>query len=113
MLVLGIFLLGILLALPNFFGRAPAVQMVSADGRAFTDSKIDEIVTALASVDVQPEAVYLVDGRAVVRFHNVEDQMLAAEKLRRQFDQSASIALTLAPKLPDWVRARGLSPMSL
>jgi len=113
MLVLGILLLGILLALPNFFGSAPAVQMVSADGRAFTDSKIDEIVTALASADVQPEAVYLVDGRAVVRFHNVEDQMLAAEELRRQFDQSASIALTLAPKLPDWVRAMGLSPMSL
>ncbi len=112
-LVLSILLLGILLALPNFFGSAPAVQMVSADGRAFTDSKIDEIVTVLASADVQPEAVYLVDGRAVVRFHNVGDQILAAEKLRGQFDQSASIALTLAPKLPDWVRAMGLSPMSL
>jgi len=129
MLVLSVLLLGILLALPNFFGNAPAVQMVSADGRAFTDEKIDEIVAVLKAGNVTPEAAYLQDGRAVVRFHidpdksessgsdsttaSDSDQTRAAEILRRKFSDSASVALTRAPQLPDWLRSLGLSPMSL
>ena len=112
-LVLSILLLGILLALPNFYGSVPAVQMVSADGVAFTESNIDEIFAGLESDGVVPEVAYLLDGRVVIRFHNVADQLQAGELLREKYDESASVALTLAPKLPEWVRSIGLSPMSL
>src|SRR5690606_156249 len=42
-----------------------------------------------------------------------EEQLAAGDFLRERFDQQASTALTLAPKLPAWVRALGLNPMSL
>lgn len=112
-LVLGILVLGILLALPNFYGTVPAVQMVNADGRVFNEANVDEIVTVLEAASITPEAAYLLDGRAVMRFDSVEDQLLAGDTLRERYDRTASVALTLAPKLPDWLRAIGLSPMSL
>ncbi len=113
LLVLGILLTGILLALPNFYGSVPAVQMVAVDGRAFDESDVDEIVVVLEVGGIVPEAAYLLDGRIVLRFHNVADQLQASSALREDFKQSASVALTLAPKLPDWLRGLGLSPMSL
>lgn len=113
LLVLGIFLSGILLALPNFYGSVPAVQMVAVDGRAFDESDVGEIVVVLEAAGTIPEAAYLLDGRIVLRFYNVADQLQAGDTLREDFRQTASVALTLAPKLPDWVRGLGLSPMSL
>lgn len=112
-LVLGIFLLGIVLALPNFYGSVPAVQMVSADGNALNDARLAEFVENLEAVGITPEAAYLEEGRAVFRFENVKDQMEAGDRLREKFDKTASVALTLSPKLPDWLRAMGLHPMSL
>ncbi len=113
LLVLGILLLGVVLALPNFYGSVPAVQLVSADGNALNDEGLVEIVGSLDAIKIPHEAAYLEAGRAVIRFETVADQQEAGERLRDQFDQTASVALTLSPKLPDWVRSLGLHPMSL
>ena len=48
-----------------------------------------------------------------MRFDSVGDQITAEERLRARYEREASIALTLAPKLPAWVRNLGLDPMSL
>ncbi len=37
-LVLSVLVLGIMLALPNFYGSVPAFKMVNAEGRALNDS---------------------------------------------------------------------------
>jgi len=112
-LVLGILLCGIVLALPNVYGTVPAVQVASIDGSDFGDAKVEEVVDLLQRQDIAPEEAYVEDGRVVVRFHSVEEQLAAGDFLRERFDQQASTALTLAPKLPAWVRALGLNPMSL
>jgi len=112
-LVLGILLCGIVLALPNVYGTVPAVQVASADGSDYEDAKVEEVVDLLQREDIVPEDAYVEDGRVVVRFHTVEEQLAAGDFLRERFDQQASTALTLTPKLPAWVRALGLSPMSL
>jgi preprotein translocase subunit SecD len=113
LLVLGILLVGMLLALPNFYGSVPAVQMVALDGRAFDEADVEEIVVVLEAGGTVPEAAYLLDGRMVMRFDTVRDQLQAGDTLREDFRESASVALTLAPKLPSWLRSFGLSPMSL
>jgi preprotein translocase subunit SecD len=112
-LVLGILLCGIVLALPNLYGTVPAVQVASTDGSDYGDAKVEEIVDLLQREDIAPEDAYVEDGRVVVRFHTVEEQLAAGDFLRERFDQQASTALTLTPKLPGWVRSLGLSPMSL
>jgi preprotein translocase subunit SecD len=112
-LVLVILMAGILFALPNIYGSAPAVQLADPDANAITAEQLENFVRTLDGVEITPEAYYLKDNRAVVRFVSEEDQQKAADRLRARFGQDMNVALTLAPRLPDWVRNMGLNPMSL
>jgi len=112
-LVLVILLLGTMLALPNIYGSAPAVQVVSADGEPYGEARIEQIVRILDAAEISPEAAYIEDGRVVLHFDSVETQQASGERLRDRIGRDSSVALTLAPKLPSWVRNLGLRPMSL
>ena len=112
-LVLVILMAGCLLALPNIYGSVDAVQIADNDGGAYDQAKLEEFVRVVEAAGVQPEAVYLQDGRVVMRFVSGEDQSKAGERLRGQYQREANVALTLTPRLPDWVRGLGLTPMSL
>ena len=112
-LVLAILLAGCLLALPNMYGSVPAVQIADNDGAAFDDARLQEYVQTVEAIGVSPEAAYLQDGRAVLRFETDVDLAVVGEELKDRYGRGANIAQTLAPKLPEWVRDLGLSPMSL
>ncbi len=112
-LVLGILLLGILLALPNIYGSVSAIQLAEIDGKPFDDARIERVVQVLDSEGITTDDAYLQDGRVVVTFAAVEDQLVAGELLRERFASDSNVAITLAPRLPAWVRDLGLSPMSL
>ena len=113
LLVLSVFLLGTILALPNIYGSSPAVQMVNADNSVFTEKKLENVAVVLENMKITPEALYIDDGRGVIRFNNIDDQLKAGERLRNRLSPASSVALTLAPKLPEWIRLLGLKPMSL
>jgi preprotein translocase subunit SecD len=112
-LVLVIFLTGCLLAVPNIYGSVEAVQIADSDGGAYDEAKLEEFVRVVEGAGITPEASYLHDGRAVIRFESTEDQETAGERLRSQYSRQANVATTLTPRLPKWVRDLGLSPMSL
>ena len=112
-LVLVILVTGILLALPNLYGSAPAIQLADRLGEPVTETQLGEFVNTLGAEGVEPEAAYLRDDRAVLRFGSPEEQTTAGERLRDRYGRNLNIALTLAPKLPKWVRGLGLNPMSL
>jgi preprotein translocase subunit SecD len=113
LLVLAILMTGLLMALPNIYGSVPAIQLSDADGKAMSATRLAQIVQTVENAEVAPEAAYIKDGRVVLRFDSVADQQAAEERLRERYAREASIALTLAPKLPLWVRNLGLDPMSL
>ncbi len=112
-LVLAILLAGCLFALPNLYGSVGAVQIATNDGSPFEEQALDEFVRVVENADVTPEAAYIQDGRAVIRFDSSEDQQKAGERLRSAYSREANVATTLTPKLPAWVRNLGLNPMSL
>jgi preprotein translocase subunit SecD len=111
--VLVILLTGILFALPNIYATVPALQMADSEGNALTEAQLTRYVRALEGGDITPEKVFLEDGRVVMRFFNEDDQRQSAELLQSQFGRDTNVALTTAPRLPDWVRGLGLNPMSL
>ena len=113
MLVLVAVAAAILFALPNIYGSAPAVQLANADANPITELQLGNFVRSLEGDGIAPEAAYIVDGRAVIRFDSVEDQQRSGERLRERYEQNTNVALTLAPRLPEWVRDMGLNPMSL
>jgi preprotein translocase subunit SecD len=112
-LVLVILLTGILLALPNIYGSVPAIQLADRLGEPLTEGQLQEFVTVVQAANIDPDAAYLKDDRAVLRFETPEAQTAAGDRLRNRYGRDLNIALTLAPRLPAWVRGLGLNPMSL
>ncbi len=112
-LVVVIVVVGAMLALPNMYGTSPAVQLADKNGVSITEDRLDEFVRVIENIGVQTEASYLKDGRAVIRFSSANDQGAASDVLRENYSREFGVAPTLAPRLPDWVRGLGLSPMSL
>ena len=112
-IVLIIVLVGALVALPNIYGTGPAIQIASSDGAAFGENRIRRVEQALEMEDIVAESIYVQDGRLVVRFENTTDQENATRLLRERFASDSSIAMTDASRMPDWLRALGLNPMSL
>jgi preprotein translocase subunit SecD len=113
LLVLGILMLGALLALPNIYDTAPAVQLSEVDGKPFDDGMIDQVVSALKAEAIAPKESFIEDGRVVVTFDTEDDQQRSGNLLRDQFSSVANLAFSSAPELPPWIRSLGLSPMSL
>jgi len=112
-LVLSILVAGCLLALPNLYGSVPAVQIADNNGVAYDEARLQEFVEAVEAIGVTPEAAFLQDGRVVMRFDAGTDLTPIGDHLKTRYSRVANIAQTLAPKLPDWIRKMGLSPMSL
>jgi preprotein translocase subunit SecD len=112
-LVVFILLMGILFALPNIYGSAPAVQLANTADVAVSEAQLDGYVRTLEGDGIIPEKFFLKDERAVIRFNDEQDQQRAADRLRARYGQDTNVALTLAPRVPDWMRDMGLSPMSL
>ncbi len=113
LLVIGILALGALLALPNIYDSAPAVQLSEVDGKPFDDAMVDQVVRALMAEAIAPKESFIEDGRVVVTFDNEGQQQQAGNLLRDRFSSVANVAFSSAPELPPWIRTLGLSPMSL
>ena len=113
LLVLGILLFGSLLALPNIYGSAPAVQLTEVDGRPFDDGMVNQVLTILDGAGVEARESFIEDGRVVITFNSEDDKQQSGNILRDRFSGVANVAFSMAPELPPWVRSLGLSPMSL
>jgi len=112
-LVLGILLAGIFIALPNLYGSAPAVQLAQRSGDPFDAARVEQVQQLLDRRGIAQDEIYLQDGRVVVRFPDEAEQVSAREAFQDTFDSDSNVALTLAPKIPAWMRQLGLNPMSL
>jgi len=113
LLVVGVVLLGIVFALPNVFGDAPAVQVTAETGQPLNEQTLDRITAILEARELDFGPAYLEDGRVTVRFPDVEAQLRSLDLLREQLGSGFVAALTLAPRTPALLRNLGLEPMSL
>ncbi len=107
-------LAAILLALPNFYGESPALQLSRRDRALLDAAAADEIGALLREASVPFEETFIdADGRLWVRFAGVDEQLQARDLVQRRFEGRYAIALTNASRAPDWLNALGLEPMSL
>jgi preprotein translocase subunit SecD len=103
----------LLLALPNVFGDAPALQLSRDDRAAFTDQNQAAVNGILEQQGIAVDAAWLEGDRLVLRFDAVEQQLLARDAIKAAAPREYLIALSQAPRMPGWMRALGLRPMSL
>ncbi|HUO79117.1 MAG TPA: protein translocase subunit SecD [Steroidobacteraceae bacterium] len=114
LLFAGVMLLALVLALPNVFGSAPALQLSRKDGELFKGaSAAQPFLDLLARAQVTPDTSFVQDGRVVLRFVDVPAQLKARDLIEASSPGAYAIATTFASGAPAWVRAIGLRPMSL
>ncbi len=114
-----VLLVGLVYALPNFFGEAPAVQVSAARSTVKVDASTQaRVAELLQGAQVAPELLVL-DGSSVrARFANTEDQFKAKDALQRALitdpsDPAYTVALNLASRSPAWLTALHAFPMYL
>jgi len=112
-LVAIVMLAALVLALPNVFGEGPALQLSREDRSAFTEPSQAKVTGLLESRGIPVEAAYIEGDRLVLRFDDVEQQLAARDAIREGAPREYLVALSRAPRMPDWMRAVGLKPMSL
>ena len=79
-LLTAIMVAAILLALPNWYGESPALQMSRRDRAAFDSATTAEISGALKAAAIPTDEVYVDgDNRLWARFASVDEQLKARE----------------------------------
>ncbi|MBN2886814.1 MAG: protein translocase subunit SecD [Chromatiaceae bacterium] len=114
LLILGVVLLGLLLALPNLFPQDPSIEVSAARGAELNESSIDELRVALEQAKAPFKDIETREnGALLVRFALSGDQLRGQEVIERALGDRYRTALTLSADLPGWMRALGMGPMSL
>ena len=112
-LVAFVTLLALVFALPNFFGTDPALQ-VARKNRAVMDEVARQLVEqALTQHSSAFRGAYVDDGKLIVRFASVTDQLKARDTVNEALAADYISALTTASRAPAWLRHVGLRPMPL
>ncbi len=114
-----VLLVGLVYALPNFFGEAPAVQVSSAKATAKIDGAMQaRVADALKAEGLTPDVLTLDAGSVRARFTSTDDQLKARDVLQRALVPDANdpgyvVALNLVSRSPAWLTALHAYPMYL
>jgi preprotein translocase subunit SecD len=108
-----VLLLGILFALPNLFGDDPALQVARKDRAPVTADAAPAIEAFLKERAVAFQKSYMDDGRLMLRFPNVPEQLKARDAVNDRFKDTYVTALSFASRAPELLRRIGLRPMPL
>ena len=111
-LVAIVFLVGVLLALPNLFGEESALQL-ARDRAAVLESDRSSLQELLASKRVPVSGSFLDQGRLTLRFPSKQDQLKARDLISQARPGDFTIALSQASRVPEWMRNLGLGPLKL
>jgi preprotein translocase subunit SecD len=112
-LVAIVMLVALILALPNVFGEAPALQLSRNDRAAFNELSQGAVTGILEAKGIPADAAYIEGDRLVLRFTDVKQQLAARDAIVEAAPREYLLALSQASRMPGWLRATGLKPMSL
>ncbi len=113
-LVVVVFLVSLLYALPNLYPSDPLVQINPArSGVQIEPSTLDALEKSLTDKGLTPKSVELNGEQALLRFNDTEVQLEAAEVLKNELGRDYTTALNLAAATPAWLQKLNAKPMFL
>ncbi len=113
LLVLIVFAVATIYALPNLYGDDPSVQVASTHPAKLTQDQANQAESVIKTAGVAIKAFEFKDGRILARFNSTDDQLKVADLLRDKMGDDYSVALNLAPTTPAWLRSLGAEAMYL
>ena len=112
-LVIVVLVVGTLYALPNLFGEGPALQLSRNDRQAMDETSANRVRTILEAAKIPVEDSYLENDRLALRSATPDQQAKARGAITQTAPEDYLLALSSAPRMPEWMRRLGLKPMSL
>jgi len=113
LLVLIVFAVSAIYALPNLYGDDPSVQVASTRPAKLTQDQANQVESTIKTAGLNLKAFEFKDGQVLARFNNTDDQLKAADLVRDKMGDDYNVALNLAPTTPAWLRALGAEAMYL
>ncbi len=112
LLLLVVVIAGTVYALPNLFGKDPAIQVSPTSGEVSELTEL-EVTGVLDEAGIAPIAVERQPDSLILRFADSDAQLEARDHLLEELGRSHTVALNLAPATPDWLRSLDAEPMFL
>ena len=105
--------LALIFALPNFFGTDPALQVARKNRAPMDEIARQAVEQTLKGHSAAFSGSYLDDGKLILRFGSVADQLKARDLVNESMAADYISALTTASRAPEALRRFGLRPMPL
>ena len=114
-LIAAALVVGLLYALPNFYGEAPAVQVSRIEATVKTDTALMERVESiLRKGNVEPQGIFLDAHGVKARLADGDAQLKAKDLLKSELgEEEYVVALNLVSNSPGWLSSIGALPMYL
>jgi preprotein translocase subunit SecD len=112
-LILFLISLGALYALPNIYGKDPALQVSAARSSEISELTEFQVSNALEEAGITYKKMDLGFESLVIRFNNEETQLKAQSVVKESLGRNYVVALNLAPATPAWLANFGAEPMFL
>lgn len=113
LLILSVFVLAVIYALPNVFGEDPSVQLSPLRATKLDQATLTQVDKLLTDAGLKPRALELTEKRLLIRFADTDAQLRASDLLQTRLGNNHTVALNLAPATPTWLRGLGAQPMYL
>lgn len=112
-LILFLIGLGALFALPNIYGKDPALQISAARSAEISELTEFQATNALDEAGISYKSSSVVNESVIVRFNNENDQLKAQDVVKKAMGNNYVVAINLAPATPEWLAKFGAEPMFL
>ena len=114
LLILFVLVLGFTYALPNLYPTQPSIQVAYTDsGKSADQMLLNELENILENNQVGYEELFLREGKIVIKFSTLDQQLESKTILQNKLLDKVIIALNLEPTTPDWLKSLGGKPVKL
>ena len=114
LLILLVLVLGFTYALPNLYPTQPSIQVAYTDsGKSADQMLLNELENILENNQVGYEELFLREGKIVIKFSTLDQQLESKTILQNKLLDKVIIALNLEPTTPDWLKSLGGKPVKL
>ena len=103
---------GGLFALPNIYGKDPALQ-ISSSRAEISELTEFQVSSALDEAGIAYKATAVREENLIIRFNDEESQLKARAVVEEALGRNFVVALNLAPATPGWLQRLGAEPMFL
>ena len=109
-----VLIFGMIYALPNLFGEAPAVQVSPAKSTLKVEpALLQQVESALKAENIAYDGLFLDEKGVKVRLDTPDAQVKTKDALTERLGKDYVVALNLVSRSPEWLRRIGALPMYL